>query len=159
MPMTPLPTQIEGASLHLFIIVQWSWRWWWKSNHKRNASKWLIRTDAQTTPLNKKRPRMIEPHRLQRQYPQWIEEPHRQCLQMIEPHRKPLQTDRTAKTVPPTDWTAKTVPPTDQATKTPQGDRTAKDSAPKRIEPHRYRPKRKCLQTKEERKKKDVAYN
>jgi hypothetical protein len=25
MPMTSLPTQIEGASLHLFIIVQWSW--------------------------------------------------------------------------------------------------------------------------------------
>jgi hypothetical protein len=45
MPMTSLPTQIEGASLHLFIIVQWLWQWWWMSNHKRNASKCLNRTD------------------------------------------------------------------------------------------------------------------
>jgi hypothetical protein len=67
----------------------------------------MIEPTAQTTLLNKKCPRMIEPHRLQRQRLQIIKELHRQRLQMIEPQKTLPQMDQAAKDDAPNRWNRK----------------------------------------------------
>jgi hypothetical protein len=96
------------------------------SNHKRNASKWLNRTDNASE---------------------------QKCFQVIIPQKTRLRKDQTTKTTPPKgwnrkdgapsgpnrkrrrlgkDWTAKTTLPTEQTAKTtPPTDRTTKDTPPK----------------------------
>jgi hypothetical protein len=121
--MTSLPTKIEGASLHLFIIVQWSWLWWWKSNHKHNTSKGLNCTDNTSEALRqclwkKNAPEWSNHTDRKDNASKWLNRK-RQCPERIKPQ----------KMTPQKDWSAKTTEPqrTEPQKTTPQKD---KDSAP-----------------------------
>jgi hypothetical protein len=136
-----------GATLHLFSIVQWSWRWLWMLNRKRNASELSNHTDntSRRTAPQKDRTTQTMPPTIQRLRMMKL---HRQCLrtdnapngsnhkdddpnrsnhkrhasERIEPQRRRTQRIETQKTRLRKDRTAKTTPPTD---------RTAKDAPPK----------------------------